>query len=198
MKKNLFLASVAVSLFAINANAIEFKPYIGLDYSYVKASTNDIIVAGVSLPSEFYEDSFHSAIFNAGAKLHKNFGLEAFYQKSTKEDGKNAMLVIGGVPVGTDKIETSFDAYGLDLQGYLPVNEQFEFIGSAGLGQYKFKMKGFGYTAKDDETGYRLGLGAQYNINEHFALRGMAKYNIIDSDAVDDIKEFSVGLRYSF
>jgi len=198
MKKTLLLAGVAGTLFTLNANAMDLKPYVGLDYSYVKASTNNIVVEDVLVSSEFYEDSFHSAVVNAGIKLHKNVGLEAFYQKSSKEDGKLASLNIGGTTVGTDKLETSFDAYGLDLQGYLPLNENIELIGSAGLGQYKFKMKGFGYTAKDDETGYRLGLGTQYNINEHFALRGMIRYNIIDSDAVDDIKEFSLGIRYNF
>ncbi|MDD7313156.1 MAG: porin family protein [bacterium] len=198
MKKTLLLVSVATSLFAINANAIEFKPYIGLDYAYSKASTDDVVVEGVAVPSEYYEDNFHSAIINAGAKLHKNFGLEAFYQKSTKEEGNLSTLVIGGVPIATDKIETSFNAYGLDLQGYLPIQENFELVGSLGIGQYKFKMKGFGYTAKDDDVGYRLGAGAQYNINENFALRGMVRYNIIDSDAVDDIKELSIGLRYNF
>ena len=36
MKKTLLLVGVA-SLFALNANAVEFKPYVGLDYVYSDA-----------------------------------------------------------------------------------------------------------------------------------------------------------------
>lgn len=197
MKKTLLLAGVA-SLFAMNVNAVEFKPYVGIDYTYSQASTNDVVVEGVSVPSELYEDTFNSFVLNVGAKLNKNFGFEAFYQKSSKEEGQITTLVIGGTPVATDKIETSFDAFGLDAQGFLPVNEKFELIGSVGLGKYDFEMKGFGTEASEDEIGYRLSAGAQYNINENFALRGMARYVIIDSDAVDDMTEFSIGARYTF
>ncbi len=198
MKKSLLLASVAASLFAVNANAIDFKPYVGLDYSYTKASTNDVVVENVYVPSEFYEDTFNSFSINTGVKLNKNFGLEIFYQKSATEEGKTSTLIIGGTPLATDKIETSFDAFGLDAQGYLPINDKFDLIGSIGLGKYDFEMKGFGTKASEDEVGYRLGIGAQYNINENFALRGMARYIIIDGNAVNDMTEFSAGIRYSF
>lgn len=198
MKKSLLLAGVALSLFAVNANAIEFKPYVGLDYSYTKASTNDVIVEDALVPSELYENKFNSITLNIGAKLHKNFGIEAFYQKSSEEKGEASTLYVDDAPIATDNIKTSFDAFGLDVQGYLPVNENVELIGSLGLGKYDFEMKGFGVKANEDEIGYRLGGGVQYNINEHFAFRGMARYVVLDSDAVDDVTELSAGLRYSF
>lgn len=198
MKKSLLLASVAASLFVSQADAMELKPYVGLDYSYSKASTNDIIVEQALVPSKLYEDTYNSVVVSVGTKLHQNFGLEAFYQKSGEEKGTQAVFVSGGSPIATDKIETSFDAYGLDAQGYLSVAKGIELIGSLGLAQYDFEMKGFGKKASDDKIGYRLGAGAQYNFNENFAIRGMARYIILDSDAVDDMTEFTLGLRYTF
>lgn len=198
MKKSLLLASVAASLFVSQADAMELKPYVGLDYSYSKASTNDIIVEQALVPSKLYEDTYNSVVVSVGTKLHQNFGLEAFYQKSGEEKGTQAVFVSGGSPIATDKIETSFDAYGLDAQGYLPLNKKVDLIGSLGLGQYDFEIKGFGYKESEDELGYRLGAGAQYNFNENIAIRGMIRHVLIDSDAVDDITEFSAGVRYTF
>ena len=198
MKKSLLLAGIAASIFSTSANAIELKPYVGLDYSYSKASTNDIVVEGVQVPNNLFEDSFNSLSVNLGTKFNKNFGIEAFYQKSDEEKGEMSALSIAGHPIATDRLETSFEAYGIDAQGYLPLNKKVDLIGSLGLGQYDFEIKGFGYKESEDELGYRLGAGAQYNFNENIAIRGMIRHVLIDSDAVDDITEFSAGVRYTF
>lgn len=198
MKKSLLLASVALSMFATNANAIEFKPYVGLDYSYTEASTNDVVVEDVLIPSDFYENTFNSFAINLGTKLNKNFGLEAFYQKSDSKEGEEISLMVNDTPIASDKIETSFEAFGVDVQGYLPISEKIELVGSVGIGKYEFEMDGFGKNVSENEIGYRLGGGVQYNMNEHFALRGVARYVILDSEAVDGMTEFSAGVRYTF
>jgi len=49
--------------------------------------------------------------------------------------------------------------------------------------------------------GLRLGIGAQYNIDEHFSINGMARYIQLDDssdDIIKDMTEFSVGVRYAF
>ena len=134
-----------------------------------------------------------------GAKLHKNFGLEAFYQQSG-EESKSVMDWEGDIL----KTKTKFKAYGVDVIGYLPVVEQIELLGSVGVAQYKFDAKyGGDYYGNDDEDNLalRLGIGAQYNIDEHFSINGMAHYIQLDDssdDAVKDMTEFSVGVRYAF
>lgn len=190
MKKNLLLAGVACFLAISSANATDFqlKPYIGLDIAYTSA---DVSIDGLN--SSVYENDFSSLNFNIGAKLHQNFGLEGYYQKSAKEEGKLATNVYM-----IDRIETSFDAYGIDVMGYLPVNDKLNAIGSIGLGRYEFTLKGFGDKLSESGAGYRFGLGGEYNFNEHFALRAMARYVILDLEYVDSITELSIGAKYIF
>lgn len=194
MKKTLLLAGIAASLFSVNAHAadIEFNPYVGLDYAY-----SDIDMK--SGMDELVETKYNSFKLDLGAKLHKNFGLEAFYQQSG-EESKSVMDWEGDIL----KTKTKFKAYGVDVIGYLPVVEQIELLGSVGVAQYKFDAKyGGDYYGNDDEDNLalRLGIGAQYNIDEHFSINGMAHYIQLDDssdDAVKDMTEFSVGVRYAF
>ena len=82
MKKTLLLAGVA-ALVSFNANAMEMKPYVGLDYVY---SMSDIDkVDGEKL----FEEDMNAFAITAGAKMHKNFGLEVFYQQSKEESKDN-------------------------------------------------------------------------------------------------------------
>ncbi len=179
MKKTLLLAGVACVL-SLNANASEIKSYVGLDVG----------VADVGLSSglnSIAEDSYTTLSVNAGAKLNQNFGLEGFYQISDDEDTK---LGVG---------ETSFEAYGIDAIGYVPMGEKTNLLGSVGLGQYDVEISGLGGNASEDSLGYRFGLGADYALTDSLSARAMARYVLIDDmESVDDITEVSLGLRYTF
>lgn len=195
MKKTLLLAGVA-SLLAFQANAVEFKPYVGLDYAYTDASVADDIYG---LSDDYYETNFNSGVINAGTKIGDYFGVEAFYQKSGDEKGKKiGILDFDGKTLATDKITTSFDAYGLDLMGYIPVTDKLEAIASIGAANYNFEMEGFGISLEEESLGVRGGLGLQYNINDNLAVRGMARYVYLEMDEVDYLTEFTAGIRYSF
>lgn len=80
------------------------------------------------------------------------------------------------------KTKTKFKAYGIDTIGYLPVAEQVGILGAVGDARYKFDVKFGGYygSGKEDNLGLRFGIGAQYNIDEHFSINGMVRY--IQSD----------------
>ena len=197
MKKSLLLAGIAVSLLPINANAIELKPYVGLDYVYSNASTNDFVVQDVLVGKDLYENKFNSVNINVGASVNNYFDIEAFYQNSAKEKG-DELYLFDSSNFYTDKIETSFYAYGIDTIGHLPVKEKFSAIASLGLGMYEFEMSGFGMTVKKDGIGVRLGAGIQYDINKHFAFRGMARHVFLNMNSVDNMTEFSFGLKYNF
>lgn len=195
MKKTLLLAGVA-ALLSSQANAVEFKPYIGLDYAYSDVSATDQIYG---VPDDYYETDFNSGVINAGTKIGDYFGVEAFYQKSGEEKGKSVRVIDAyDRVIAEGKIKTNFDAYGLDLMGYIPVTDKLDAIASVGAGQYEFEIEGLGYSFSEDGLGVRGGLGLQYNFNDHVAVRGMARYVHLDMDEVDYLTEFTAGIRYSF
>lgn len=181
MNKTLLLAGAAC-LLAVNANAMELKPYVGLDYNYsdlkfAHAINNDI------------EDNYNSFSIDVGTKLHENFGVEAFYQKALNEKNSNQ----------DEQYSSNFRAYGVDAIGYLPTCTNLEFLASAGVGKYTMKVRAPGEgSIKDSGTGYRLGLGAQYNINENVAIRGMVRHVYVQNSFLDDMNEVSLGARYTF
>ena len=192
MKKIVLLAGVATGLFAFNANAVEFNPYVGLDFAYSDFGTK-------SEAKSVVENKYKSFKVDLGAKLHKNFGLELFYQQSGDES-KSAVDIFGD----TLKTTTEYKAYGVDAIGYLPIVDNVEGLASIGFAKYDFKAKfGADYYGHGDEDNMalRLGLGAQYSINNHWALNGMIRYAKIDDgsdDVFEDLTEFSLGIRYNF
>ncbi|MBP5399080.1 MAG: porin family protein [Alphaproteobacteria bacterium] len=187
MKKTLLLAGVA-ALVANTANA-EIRPYIGLDGNY---SSLDWAYNGES----YAEDDYQSLSLVAGAKLHRNFGLEAFYQMSGNEKNRTNY--------GQDEnlyVHTRFNAYGLDALGYLPLGceGRVELIAGAGIAEYTFKARWLGNgSGKDHSTGYRLNAGLQYNLTDNWSLRGMYHHVYTQKSYVDAIDEYSVGIRYNF
>lgn len=192
MKKTLLLAGVA-ALVAANASAAEIKPYVGLDYVYSMADIDK--VDGYQL----FEEDVDAFAVSAGAKLHENFGVEAFYQQSG--EGKNTDTIAG--ISGVSKFE--YKAYGLDVIGYLPVTQKLELLGSLGVGYYDVDAKlkitapveGHSSTS-DDGWAWRIGAGAQYNFTENWGARVMARYADLDIDGIDNIVDLTAGIRYSF
>lgn len=191
MKKFLFTVSL-FGLFATAANAtsLDVKPYVGLDYVY---SSVDYKYKGMD---KIFEENYNSASLNVGAKFHQYFGAEVFYQKSAEE--KKKVLNVANT-------KAKFHSFGIDAIGYLPIknHEQFEVLGLIGTGKYKYTAKGeipsyLSVKGSDNGWGLRFGGGLQYNINEQFAVRALAKYSWIDVEDVDGMFDFSVGARYSF
>lgn len=182
MKKYLLLAGVA-SIMSFNANAMEMemKPYVGLDYVYSMVDIN----------SDYVEDDLNAYAISAGVKMHKNFGVEAFFQQT--EDGKKTAP--GGI-----KTKDKYHAYGVDMMGYMPLgcDEKVELLGSLGLGYYDTEVKLDNHKETDDGWGWRIGAGAQYNFTENMAARMMVRYADVDVDRVDNIVDVTAGVRYSF
>lgn len=177
MKKSFGALLVAVSAiaFTANASAMEYKPYIGMDYNYTQAADHD-------------RNNFNSASVNVGTNYNQYFGTEVFYQfsDSDKKDG----------------VETSFKAFGLDAYGYLPLgcDQEFSLLGTVGIGQYYVDTKVEDEKRNSDTgLGYRLGAGAQYAIDENLAVRALARYSFMDKiNNMDHMMEYSVGAKYSF
>ena len=186
MKKYLLLAGVA-SVMSFNANAMEMKPYVGLDYVYSMVDTSDL--------NDAIEEDLNAFAISAGMKMHKNFGVEAFFQQTEEGEKK--------YPAG--KLKDKYHAYGVDMIGYMPLgcDEKVELLGSLGLGYYDAEIKGEHKTlghdkVTDDGWGWRVGAGAQYNFTENMAGRVMVRYADVDIEHVDNIVDLTAGVRYSF
>ena len=183
MRKTLLLAGVAC-LFAAQAQAEGFNPYVGFDLGGSKMEYSNKVGGG-------HPDATSVANLNFGLKFNNYFGLELSSQASSETDVEGAG-------------DLSYSSVGIDAVGYLPCNEKVDLLAMAGVGYYNFdikldqKLDDLEVHLTKNETAFRAGLGVQYNINEKWALRGMARYHHIDSDYFDYIGDITVGVRYNF
>ena len=179
MKKTIGALMVAASAIAMaaNAEAMEYNPYVGAEYGY------SFLNGGAG------SNNFNSGKIFVGSQYNENFGVEAFYQRTTAD--KKAGF------------KRKYEAYGIDALGYLPMGceQKVSLIGTAGLAYYDFKGKEEGgKTNGDGMWGYRLGAGAEYNVTDNVAVRALARYTKLDqrADYSNDMMEYSIGARYNF
>lgn len=177
MNKTLaLLAAVSAVAFASAANAFEYTPYVAADYTYTNA--------------RFSENN--GGKIAVGTNYNKFFGTEVFYQRT-----------------GSDRVHTSegtsefsYQTYGLDAYGYLPMGceDEISLIGTAGLANIDRKYKEDGESRKTDSGfGYRLGAGVEYNVTNNVAVRALYRYTFADKLMdTDHMDEYSVGVKYSF
>ena len=210
---------VNYSKFYIGLDYIVGKTSSGED----KTEFSDPMLGGAKISADLNKiiDDQDSISFVIGSRINKYFGLEAFYQQTFEDNHfsqiDNETLNSSGADY-TDyhlmnNYVTSFKAYGLDAIGYLPVTPYFDFVGSLGLAQYNFRNKATfnayyldqfdprGSIEKDfddDTFGIRAGLGAQVNIADGVALRLMYRYIHVGGDFIDNLNEFSFGVRFLF
>lgn len=186
MNKALLLASAACIISfssAANANMLkDLNPYVGADYVYSHADFKG--------GDRGLKKDYDSGAVNAGIQVGKYTSLEAFYQHSgTRKTHDEA----------GDKIKSNFQAYGLDMYGYLPLGcSKMDLLGSVGAANYKLKVKDSTGKYDKDRIGYRIGAGAQYRFTDHISARIMGRYSYIDSKALKSLTEVTAGLRYTF
>lgn len=176
-----FALLAIISLFSTSAHAIEnqYTPYIGINYGYTSVTAKGLHPHHNSI----------SAVL--GSTYNRFFSTEVFYQYSDKDTlGHNAVR------------NTHFDAYGLDALAYLPLGCEGHIapLATMGIGQYTFRNKMINnHHKKDHGWGYRFGGGLQYNIDDNWAVRAIARY--IHTDDIryhDHLTEYTVGIRYTF
>lgn len=189
MKKTIILA-VLTFFIAGNANSMDLRPSIGMDYAFSSADIKNQLAS--------FAKKYHSGSINAGLKFNDYVGIETFYQKSSQEKKNNYS--------GMLKTKADFYAYGLDLVGFYPTyQKKVDLIGSLGVGWYDLKAKakapalGIRTSSSEDGIGFRFGLGAQYNITENWGIRGQGRYVLTEgADYINGIWEASLGFRYTF
>ena len=180
MNKNIaLLAAVSFLALSANANALEFRPYVGVQYNYTEVD------------AEYVQADMNSYSVVVGTEYNRYFSTEVFYQNSDKSND-----MIDGV-----KVKSDFEAYGLDAYAYLPLgcDRVWSVFATAGIANYDFDAKDVDGKFEDNGLGYRLGAGVQYNVTNNVAVRALGRYIFADKlDNTDDMTEFSLGVKYTF
>ena len=196
---------------------------IGLDYVFGKTTMNDksFEIENPLLGAETYhgkttdfDDRIDSLSVNVGWRRFKYFGLEAFYQHSLSENEvKDRWHYAGDSRFAQAEYKMSYQAYGIDAVGYLPVNSRLDLLASIGLANYDIKaevklsaynnstsepVSSNPHNFDESETAIRYGAGAQLWLSNRLSFRAMYRYAAIGGEYFDDISEVSLGLRYNF
>ncbi len=195
MKKYL-LSGLAACLFPLSAQALPLSPYIGADYIY-----SDI---GYSHDYEkFSPEKLNSGAAIVGVKILPGIAVEGFFQQSENKNREAGSVVQYGDIASTDM---KIRSYGADLVTDILHLYKVELMGSVGVARYDVDVSSKRYYGNNynhasetwNGTALRLGLGAQFNITDHYSVRAMGRYIRTDMDNLKDIKEFSIGMRYYF
>ncbi len=191
MKKFLLLIC-GLCMCSFNAEAFLLNPYVGADYGYSSLNFGKKY-------DEFYADSFDSYGAVVGLKVLSMVSVEGFYMQSDTEDSQTW---------GSDKVATKLklESYGVDLVGDILNLGIVEVLSSVGYGYYNADVTNTVSTSvgtarnkfDEDGNGVRFGLGLQVNPTSSIGIRGMFRYTITDMDAVKNMKEFTLGIRYYF
>ena len=180
MNKNIaLLAAVLAFTLTANANALEFRPYVGVQYNYTEVDAEEV------------KPDMNSYSVVVGTEYNRYFSTEVFYQNSDKSND-----MVEGV-----KVKSDFEAYGLDAYASLPLgcDRVWSVFATAGIANYDADTSSIQGKSEDNGLGYRLGAGIQYSITNDIAVRALARHIWADKlENVDDMKEFSLGVKYIF
>ena len=208
MKKMLLLAGVATTMFAINANALEWNPYISGKLGFSKIDTDYKWTDSAGGESYSQDDTIAGISIAAGLSMPVVFGAvrtELEYRQNDDAEDKIANL-----------IETSVETQSLMLNAYVDFDTGTKLTPYIGGGIGYAKVEGtmkeplYGNEASMDDNNFawQLGVGASYNITKNMAVD--AGYRYIDfgdfsetsADEKDTLdvtaNEFYIGARYTF
>lgn len=209
--------------------ASNYKYYIGIEYNKSTAETNEDRVTfsktefinPVEVAANDIIDDQDNIGIVIGTRPHPNIGIEAFYNRTFDENkiihaDLNALASTQYHLINT--YVTKYHAFGIDVIGYLPMTDYFDFVAFVGLGQYYFENEvthevadtiggtgsGNPYFDRltsdfnDDTLAWRIGAGVQFNIGRGVALRALYRYIDVNSEYIKNLQEFSMGLRFVF
>ena len=193
--KKIGLLAAALCLFSADAGAAFVSPYVGADYNYSSLNFG-------RESEDFYADNFNSLGVVAGVKLLSFLSVEGFYQQSENKDNTVRNHFVEGDEFST---KLKLKSYGVDLVGDVLNLGIVEILSSVGYGYYDadvtntVNINGVGGRSFNEEgNGFRLGIGGQINPLPSLGIRAMFRYTVTDMDAVKNMKEVTVGVRYYF
>ena len=194
--KKIGLLAAALCLFSADAGAAFVSPYVGADYNYSSLNFG-------RESEDFYADNFNSLGVVAGVKLLSFLSVEGFYQQSENKDNTVRNHIVEGDEFST---KLKLKSYGVDLVGDVLNLGIVEILSSVGYGYYDadvtntVNINGVGgrRSFNEEGNGLRLGIGGQINPLPSLGIRAMFRYTVTDMDAVKNMKEVTVGVRYYF
>ena len=194
--KKIGLLAAALCLFSADAGAAFVSPYVGADYNYSSLNFG-------RESEDFYADNLNSLGVVAGVKLLSFLSVEGFYQQSENKDNTVRNHFVEGDEFST---KLKLKSYGVDLVGDVLNLGIVEILSSVGYGYYDadvtntVNINGVGgrRSFNEEGNGLRLGIGAQINPLPPLGIRAMFRYTVTDMDAVKNMKEVTVGVRYYF
>ncbi len=216
-------ASISTSAIAADTNTSlngwSIRPYVGLEYNYISANIKkqsaDFDSNGTNdFSGKLNTSGYHAVVPNIGARIGNHLGFELGYLRSSEESKSLSGTDFLAGTSGTN--DTRITGWHIDANGYLPLADKLEAIGSVGVGRYKAKTTvngtivagGFALangSASDDssDTALRVGAGLQYAVTDHVNLRGMVRYvDVHFKDSGDKLADGAwtgaVGINYAF
>ena len=194
--KKIGLLAAALCLLSADAGAAFVSPYVGADYNYSSLNFG-------RESEDFYADNFNSLGVVAGVKLLSFLSVEGFYQQSENKDNTVRNHFVEGDEFST---KLKLKSYGVDLVGDVLNLGIVEILSSVGYGYYDadvtntVNINGVGgrRSFNEEGNGLRLGIGGQINPLPSLGIRAMFRYTVTDMDAVKNMKEVTVGVRYYF
>ena len=196
---------------------------VGADYVIGYASyaeTDFTIESALTGGEEFVSDTrefdrtLNSLSINLGWRPLRHFGIEAFYSTTLGDNKVEYTESYSFFPeFARREYEVTYKVFGLDLLGFIPINDYIEFIASIGVGKYdaKAKVKVVAYEDnsynnlrsidkkfEDSSVAYRIGGGMQVWLSKHLTFRLMARWTQIGGEFMDYITEVNAGVRYHF
>lgn len=184
MKKiTFFLTTVfftALNLSSAKADSYSYTPYFGIDYTY-----NHTTAKGFS-------PYYNVAGLHIGSDYGKYFGTELFFNKSNGNKRH----------ISDTAVKTSYNSYGLDLMGYIPLgcSKRFSLLGTVGVGEYVYRTKFIPQKHQNEHGyGYRFGSGFKYALSKNFGVRTIIRYVNFDRlNGYNNAFEYSAGIEYHF
>jgi outer membrane autotransporter protein len=215
MNKMLLLAGVAAGLFAANAQALEFTPYVGAKVKYVDMSNDYNESWEDGSASVNVDDNVWGGSLAAGLSTKINSGAiraELEYNKNGDAEKKFGLADMG-IDADTD-VETKFKlkTQSVMLNAYYDIDTgtQFTPFVGGGIGYTRAKASlvfGGENLGSDKDTAFtwQLGAGVAYAVNDNVTVDAGYRYvDCNDFDFGDDISvdtsahEFYIGARYAF
>lgn len=195
MKKILILFAIFVSnsVFAgIYTNNNNFRPYIGINAGYN--------VANYTIP-ENLDKNYISATINAGARIGNNFGVELFFLHSSTN---NLDYIYEYYSINH---ELYFQSFGFNIYGYYGLNKDFDFFTTFGVANYHIENQfdyfdGFSNSEEKmtfNNVSTQLGIGLMYTFpGDNISILAQYQYMPINTTFINNMSEFSIGMRYTF
>ncbi|MBR5482753.1 MAG: porin family protein [Alphaproteobacteria bacterium] len=223
MKKTILMAGIATSLFAFNANALDFTPYVSVKATYTDFDTDltwyNTWDNGESKYNETYDISDKSwggsiALGSSIQLYHSSIRTELEYNK--KADIESSFSDFIG-----DTYKTKIETQSFMFNAYYDINTGTNFTpyigGGVGCAQIKAQdqyWSEFYGDIKDTVFSWQVGAGISYSINDNFVVDAGYRYidfgNLSEKQTFDNdwgsekdefdisANEFYLGLRYQF